>query len=74
VTRLARITGLQLIAALRKAGFEVPRVKGSHHFLAHPDGRRTVVPVHRGETIGPGLMSKILRDCDMTSDELSELL
>ena len=74
MTRLARVTGRQLIAALRKAGFDVLRVKGSHHFRAHREGRRTVVPVHRGETIGPGLMSKILRDCDMTSDELSELL
>lgn len=74
MTRLARVTGRQLIAALRKAGFDVLRVKGSHHFLAHPDGRRTVVPVHRGETIGPGLMSKILRDCDMTRDELNELV
>ncbi len=74
MTKLARLTGRQLIAALRKAGFEVLRVRGSHHFLGHPDGRLTVVPVHRGETIGPGLMSKIMRDCDMTSDELSQLL
>jgi len=60
--------------ALRKAGFQVIRVKGSHHFLRHSDGRCTVVPVHRGEVIGPGLMSQILRDCDLTSDELLELL
>jgi predicted RNA binding protein YcfA (HicA-like mRNA interferase family) len=74
MTRLPRITGQQVIAALGKAGFEVVRVKGSHHFLCHTDGRRTVVPVHRGEIIGPGLMSKILRDCEMTRDELLELL
>ena len=74
MTKLARITGHQLIAALRRAGFEVIRIKGSHHFLRHPDGRATVVPVHRGETIGPGLMSKILRDCEMTREELRELL
>jgi predicted RNA binding protein YcfA (HicA-like mRNA interferase family) len=74
VTKLARLTGRQLIAALSKAGFEELRVRGSHHFLRHPDGRHTVVPVHRGETIGPGLMSKILRDCDISPDELSELL
>ncbi len=60
MTKLPRLNGRELIAALQKAGFEVIRVKGSHHFLRHPDGRCTVVPVHRGETIGPGLMSKIL--------------
>jgi len=74
VTKLPRLTGRQLISALRKASFQVIRVKGSHYFLSHPDGRRTVVPVHRGETIGPGLMSKILRDCDITPQDLVELL
>ncbi|MBC7259521.1 MAG: type II toxin-antitoxin system HicA family toxin [Chloroflexi bacterium] len=72
--RLPRITGQRLIAALLKAGFQVVRVKGSHHFLRHPDGRSTVVPVHRGEVIGPGLMSQILRDCEMTPEQLTELL
>jgi predicted RNA binding protein YcfA (HicA-like mRNA interferase family) len=74
MTKLPSLTGLELISALRKAGFAVLRVKGSHHFLRHTDGRCTVVPVHRGETIGPGLMSKILRDCDITRDDLLELL
>jgi len=74
MTRLPRTTGRELIAALGKAGFAVVRVRGSHHFLRHPDGRCTVVPVHRGEMIGPGLMSKILRDCEMASDELLALL
>lgn len=74
MTRLPRITGQQVIAALRKAGFQVLRIKGSHHFLAHTDGRHTVVPVHRGETIGPGLLSQILRDVEITRDELITLL
>ena len=49
-------------------------MRGSHHFLRHADGRRTVVPVHTGETIGSGLLSKILRDCGMTRDDLAALL
>jgi len=74
MTKLPRVTGRELVSALRKAGFEVIRVKGSHHFLKHSDGRRTVIPIHRGETIGPGLISKILRDCEITHDELLEFL
>jgi predicted RNA binding protein YcfA (HicA-like mRNA interferase family) len=57
-----RVRGRQLIQALQKAGFEVIRTKGSHHFMRHPDGRVTVVPVHSGETIGPGLLNQILKD------------
>ncbi len=74
MTKLPRITGQRLIGALSKAGFEVIRVKGSHYFLRHPDGRSTVVPVHKGEIIGPGLLAKILRDCELKREELLELL
>ena len=72
--RLPRIRGRELIAALERTGFTVIRVKGSHHFLQHPDGRRTVVPVHAGETIGPGLLNKILKDTELSRDELIDLL
>ncbi|MBN9689952.1 MAG: type II toxin-antitoxin system HicA family toxin [Verrucomicrobia bacterium] len=70
--RLPRLRGRELIAALSRAGFGVLRIKGSHHFLEPPDGRRTVVPVHAGETIGPGLLSKILADIDMDAETLSK--
>ena len=74
MSRSPRITGAELITVLARAGFSVLRVKGSHHFLRHQDGRNTVVPAHSGETIGPGLLHKILRDCQMTAEQLSELL
>jgi predicted RNA binding protein YcfA (HicA-like mRNA interferase family) len=74
VTRLPRLTGADLIAALAAAGFVVARVKGSHHYLRHADGRATVVPAHAGETLGPGITAKILRDCDLSAEELRALL
>ena len=74
MAKLARLTGQEVIAALKKAGFEILRTKGSHHFVAHSDGRHTVVPVHRGEIIGPGLMLKILHDCKMERDEFMKLV
>jgi predicted RNA binding protein YcfA (HicA-like mRNA interferase family) len=74
MTKVPVLTGKALIAALRRVGFEVIRVKGSHHYLRHPDGRSTVVAVHAGETIGSGLMAKILRDCELSRDDLQRLL
>lgn len=74
MSRNPRVTGADLIAALERAGFRVLRTKGSHHFLRHEDGRSTVVPVHSGETIGPGLLHRILRDCQLTADQLGKLL
>ena len=74
MSRFPSVTGAQLIRALRKLGFEVVRIKGSHHFLQHNDGRCTVVPVHRSETIGRGLLAQILRDCELSGEELQEKL
>lgn len=74
MSRIPRVTGSDLLAALAKAGFAAVRVKGSHHFLRHEDGRCTVVPAHSGETIGPGLLHKILSDCHLKVDDLQRLL
>lgn len=74
MSKLPSLTGKEVIAALGKAGFEVIRVRGSHHILVHNDGRRTVVPVHSGETIGTGLMTQILRDCQLDREEFRNLL
>jgi predicted RNA binding protein YcfA (HicA-like mRNA interferase family) len=74
MSRITCVTGSDLLAALAMAGFEAIRVKGSHHFLRHQDGRSTVVPAHSGETIGPGLLHKILRDCKLKVEDLQRLL
>jgi predicted RNA binding protein YcfA (HicA-like mRNA interferase family) len=74
VSIYSAITGKSLVLALRKLGFDEKRIKGSHHFLRHPDGRTTVIQVHSGESLGPGLLAKILRDVEKTRDELEELL
>jgi len=74
MNKLPALTGRQLIDALSAAGFQVVRTKGSHHFLRHADGRVTVIPIHQGETIGPGLLSKILRDCQVSREDLRSLL
>ena len=74
MTPRLRVTGKEVIAALQRAGFEVTRTRGSHLFLRHSDGRVTTVPVHAGETIGPGLLSKILRDAKVSRSEFEQLL
>lgn len=59
MTSFPAVRGKDLIAALRSQGFTVIRIKGSHHFIRHADGRATVIPVHAGETLGPGLLASI---------------
>jgi predicted RNA binding protein YcfA (HicA-like mRNA interferase family) len=68
------VRGKELLQALSRFGFAEVRIKGSHHFIRHADGRATVVPVHSGETIGVGLLSQILRDCKLSRAELQKNL
>ena len=74
MTKLPRVNGKEVIRALRKLGFSILRIKGSHHFLTHPDGRCTVVPIHGNEIIGLGLLHKILRDIEIDAKEFRNLL
>ena len=69
--KLPKLKGKELIKILVGHGFDVIRIKGSHHFLRHDDGRCTVVPVHTGETLGPGLLLQILKDTELNKSDLS---
>ena len=65
----------ELIKVLESLGFVHTRSSpGSHRRYCHADGRKTTVPVHKGKTIGRGLLRKILRDIKITPDELRKQL
>ena len=74
MAKLPSITGKELIAALEKVGFSVVRQKGSHVRMKHKDNRVVSIPVHARKAVGKGLILKILRDADLTKDQLIELL
>jgi predicted RNA binding protein YcfA (HicA-like mRNA interferase family) len=64
----------KVIKVLVKIGFKPVRQRGSHVILKRDDGRVTVIPVHRGEEIGRGLLSKIIKDAGLTKEEFLKLL
>ena len=71
---LPAIKARQVIKVLKKLEFEEVRQKGSHVFFQHADGRVTVVPVHRGEDLGRGLLRQIIRDIEIQPKEFLNLL
>lgn len=71
--KLSPISGAKLIKILSKMGFAKVRQKGSHARLEHPDGRKTSVPIHSGESVGIGLLRKILRDVNLTPEQFNKL-
>lgn len=66
------LTARQMLRILQRHGSEPVRQSGSHIVLRHPDGRRTTVPAHAGRTLGKGLLRQIMRDADLTIDDLIE--
>jgi len=57
---------------LAKVGFVPIRQKGSHVFLRHADGRRTVVPLH--EEVNKSTVMDIIEQTKLTRGEFLKLL
>ena len=74
MTKLPKISGKELCNTLEKLGFKKIYGKGSHVRFKHDDGRRTVVPVHGNEDLGPGLLTAILKQIKITREEFEELI
>jgi len=71
--KLILISGKKFCKILEKLGFEKIYGKGSHVRFKHPDGRRTVVPVHGNEDLGRGLLREILTQVKLSRDEFIDL-
>ena len=69
MSRLTPLKPADAIRILNHLGFARIRQKGSHIYFRHPDGRSTVVPFHKGEDLGRGLLKAILRDIDLSWEE-----
>ncbi|MBS3769503.1 MAG: type II toxin-antitoxin system HicA family toxin [Bacteroidales bacterium] len=68
------ISGKELLGLLKSIGFEVVRVRGSHHRLKHPDGRITTIPIHSNKDLPKGLLRKIIReDLKLTMEQFNLL-
>jgi predicted RNA binding protein YcfA (HicA-like mRNA interferase family) len=65
-------TPREVIARLKRAGFDEVRQTGSHLFLRHPDGRLTFVAMHRGD-IPAGTMRKILKQAHLTESQFEKI-
>ena len=64
---MPQVTGAEAIRKLRRDGWFLDRIQGSHHMLQHPVKTGTIsVPVHPGRDLAPGTLRKIIRDAGLT--------
>ena len=71
---LPKITAKEIIAVLEKTGFILSRQSGSHKIYKHSSGKRTTIPFHGGKILHPKVLKSILRDVNISIDQLKELL
>lgn len=75
MSKLPHLTGKELGKIVEKLGFKFDHQTGSHMIYKHPDGRKTTIPHHSGEEIGPGLLNKIIKkDLGITREEFFKYL
>jgi predicted RNA binding protein YcfA (HicA-like mRNA interferase family) len=70
--KLPSFNSRQVISILTKRGFVLDRQSGSHAVFIHPDGRRTTVPIHGKRDLGKGILRQIIRDAELTLDDMME--
>jgi len=66
-----QVSGRRMVAALRRAGWRLDRVRGSHNVMVM-EGRAEIltVPVHGASPLKPGLLRAILRVSGLRPEDL----
>jgi len=65
------ISGKKMSALLKKKGWTLARVTGSHHIFTQPGKNlRITVPVHGNRDLKSGLQKAIMKQADVSEDEL----
>jgi len=74
VPKLPVVSGIEIVKALVKVGYEVDHQTGSHMILRQkePPHRRLTVPKHR--ELAKGTLRAIIRQAGLTVEEFVELL
>jgi len=72
--RLPRLTACEIIRILERRGFIASRTSGSHQIFRNELGVRVTVPYHGNKILHPKTLQSILRDMEMTPEELKREL
>ena len=71
--KLPRVTAREIIAVLEKSGFVLSRQSGSHMIYKNAAGKRATVPFHGPRTLHPKVLKSILRDAELSPEDLEKL-
>jgi predicted RNA binding protein YcfA (HicA-like mRNA interferase family) len=65
------ISGKVFCKLLHCHGWQLQRIRGSHHIYTHPDKTEILtVPVHSNQDLKIGTLNKLLKDAGLTEQDL----
>jgi predicted RNA binding protein YcfA (HicA-like mRNA interferase family) len=65
------ISGKAFCKLLHLNGWQLQRIRGSHHIYTHPERAEILtVPVHANQDLKIGTLSKLLRDAGLAEQDL----
>jgi predicted RNA binding protein YcfA (HicA-like mRNA interferase family) len=68
--KLPRASGDKHIAAFKRAGWRVNHIEGSHYILIKAGSKvHLSIPVHKGRTLGIGLLKKLIAKAGLRNEE-----
>ena len=73
MARLIPISGKEMCKLVEKLGFQRVHQVGSHVRYIHPDGRKTVVPIHGNEDLNVWLIHDIIKQIKISRDEYEKM-
>lgn len=75
MSKLPQVKARDLVKVAIKLRFKFRDQSGSHAVYVHSDGRRVTIAIHPSDTIGIGLLTKIIKkDLEITKDKFIKLL
>jgi predicted RNA binding protein YcfA (HicA-like mRNA interferase family) len=74
MSKLPVLKTKELIKVLNRMGFFQFHRVGSHTQFKHTDGKRTTIPIHYNKDIPRGILMAILKDIEISREELIKIL
>jgi len=72
--KLPRLTAREIATVMERTGFALARQSGSHQIYKNAAGKRVTVPFHASKILHPKVLKNILRDAELSPEDLEKLL
>lgn len=72
--KLPRVTARQMATVLERLGFSLTRQSGSHQIYKNAASKRATIPFHAAKILYPKVLKSIMRDAELSPEDLEKLL